>query len=57
MAQEIFAPGTRVQFELQGQKGIFFGVVTRMHNGNPLIQPEQPLSPRAQMLNIQKVAK
>jgi hypothetical protein len=55
MANEDMTPGTKVSFKLQGQEGIFYGVVTRIHNGNPLIQPEKALSPRAQMIDIQKV--
>ncbi len=50
-----FMPGTKVSFQLEGQEGIFFGVVTRMHNGNPLIQPETALSPNAKIINVDEV--
>lgn len=54
MSQE-FSQGTKVMFQLEGQEGSFYGVVTRMHNGKPLIQPEVALSPNAQIKNVEEV--
>lgn len=57
MADQEFAAGMRVQFELKDNVDgmLFYGTVTRMHNGAPLIQPEKQLSPRAQLINIKVV--
>lgn len=57
MADQEFAAGKRVQFQLKDDSSltVFYGTVTRIHNGAPLIQPEKQLSPRSQLINIKAV--
>jgi len=59
MSDTKYSPGDRVSFECDGYEEKFFGVVMRpslYRNGEPLIKPDKPLSPKMRIKNVQKVS-
>ncbi len=55
MTQSEFKQGEYVCFDVNGSKEVYYGRVTRIIKGQPMIQPDVNLSPRAQISNIRKV--
>jgi hypothetical protein len=57
MSTQNFKVGDRVSFDADGigKKPYGFGTVTRVVNGQPMINPDAPVAPNFRMVNIQKV--